>query len=56
MDCRICQLCRESEETGRMLVCDYCDKAYHPHCVRPAMSSVPKVGWKCKVIILFVVL
>lgn len=32
-----------------MLVCDHCDKAYHLNCMRPVMSSVPKVGWKCKV-------
>ncbi|KAL1140884.1 hypothetical protein AAG570_000812 [Ranatra chinensis] len=47
-DCRTCQLCRIStEDSTRMLVCEACDKTYHPSCVRPAMSSVPKVGWKC---------
>ncbi|KAG7524447.1 histone-lysine N-methyltransferase 2C [Solea senegalensis] len=25
-----------------------CDKAYHPHCLTPALDHMPSSGWKCK--------
>ncbi|XP_046682378.1 histone-lysine N-methyltransferase 2C-like isoform X2 [Homalodisca vitripennis] len=46
-DCRICQICRQPEDT-KVMLCETCDKAYHPHCLRPIVATIPKYGWKCK--------
>lgn len=40
---------RKPGDDHKMLMCDTCDKGYHIFCLKPAMSSVPKHGWKCKV-------
>jgi hypothetical protein len=47
--CKICQACRQPGEEGKLLACDTCDKTYHIFCLRPALSSIPKHSWKCKV-------
>lgn len=46
--CRICQVCRQPEESCKVMLCEQCDKAYHPGCLRPIVTSIPKYGWKCK--------
>ena len=40
---------RQPGDDNKMLVCDTCDKGYHTFCLRPAMTTIPKHGWKCKV-------
>lgn len=58
-ECKVCVTCRApaahqgsgSElalDRTKMLVCDTCEKSYHPFCVRPLLANVPKLGWKCK--------
>ena len=47
--CKWCQICRISNHEDRFLLCDVCDCAFHAHCLRPQMASIPKNGWKCKV-------
>ena len=47
--CKWCQNCRQANQDDRYLLCDVCDGAFHAHCLRPQMASVPKNGWKCKV-------
>nr|XP_043900298.1 histone-lysine N-methyltransferase 2D-like [Solea senegalensis] len=49
-ECRVCQSCRlRGEDDGvLLLVCERCDKAYHPHCLTPALDHMPSSGWKCK--------
>lgn len=48
-ECRFCQVCRQPEDDSRLLLCEVCDKAYHSYCIRPAVATVPKLGWKCMV-------
>jgi histone-lysine N-methyltransferase MLL3 len=48
-DCRVCQVCRQPEEDSKVMLCEKCDKAYHPQCLRPIVTTIPKIGWKCKV-------
>ncbi len=48
--CKWCQICRQTNQDDRYLLCDVCDGAFHAHCLRPQMASIPKNGWKCKVI------
>ena len=40
---------RKPGDDSKMLVCDICDKGYHTFCLKPAMTTIPKNGWKCKV-------
>ncbi|CAG9132016.1 unnamed protein product [Plutella xylostella] len=49
--CRVCQVCRldAAPADARPVTCEHCDKLYHASCLRPAMATVPKYGWKCKV-------
>ena len=47
--CKWCQNCRQANQDDRYLLCDVCDGAFHAHCLRPQMASIPKNGWKCKV-------
>ncbi|PHT96527.1 hypothetical protein BC332_34547 [Capsicum chinense] len=47
-ECRVCQVCRQPEESTKAMFCETCDKAYHPTCLRPIVTSIPKFGWKCK--------
>jgi histone-lysine N-methyltransferase MLL3 len=54
--CKLCQACRQPGDESKLLSCDTCDKAYHIFCIRPALSSIPKHSWKCKVCISFFVL
>jgi histone-lysine N-methyltransferase MLL3 len=48
-DCRVCQVCRQPEDDSKVMLCEKCDKAYHPQCLRPIVTTIPKIGWKCKV-------
>lgn len=40
---------RHPGNDSKMLVCDMCDKGYHTFCLKPVMTTIPKNGWKCKV-------
>lgn len=48
-DCRVCQVCRQPEDDSKVMLCEKCDKAYHAQCLRPIVTTIPKIGWKCKV-------
>ncbi|PHU25856.1 hypothetical protein BC332_04188 [Capsicum chinense] len=45
-----CKACDCSEATGKMLICDNCDHAYHLSCCNPRMSikKVPRDEWFCQ--------
>lgn len=48
--CSKCQICRVADNAeGKYLTCEECNKIYHANCFRPAISSIPKFGWKCRV-------
>ncbi|XP_033611222.1 histone-lysine N-methyltransferase 2C [Cryptotermes secundus] len=47
-DCRVCQVCRQPEDDSKVMLCEKCDKAYHAQCLRPIVTTIPKIGWKCK--------
>ena len=46
--CKWCLNCRKSSQDDRYLLCDVCDGAFHAHCLRPPIVTIPKNGWKCK--------
>ena len=39
--------CKECGEGGDLLLCDFCPKAYHMHCLNPPLKAVPEDDWKC---------
>jgi PHD and RING finger domain-containing protein 1 len=45
-DIRLCEVCGESNESGRMAYCHTCNFIYHPECVS-SRESVTLDGWSC---------
>lgn len=45
-DEEMCQIC---DDGGNLIICDKCDKAYHPSCLNPPLSfaDIPKGDWFC---------
>jgi hypothetical protein len=51
-ECKCCQLCGETGDDTKLLVCDSCDKCYHIFCLNSAVGSMNKMNslegaWKC---------
>lgn len=46
---KVCEQCRQIENDDRLLLCDYCDDAYHTYCLKPILVEVPteKEIWAC---------
>ena len=42
-----CCACAKSDRPDVLLLCDDCDDAYHIHCLRPVLLSVPDGDWFC---------
>lgn len=39
--------CKVCDDGGELMVCDRCDTAYHPGCLKPALKSIPEGEWFC---------
>ena len=46
---KVCEHCRKCEHDELLLLCDYCDDAYHTYCLKPVLCEVPneKEPWAC---------
>lgn len=45
---KICEVCEEPKHDDLLLLCDYCDDAYHTYCLKPKLSKVPDEDvWTC---------
>ncbi|KAJ8298926.1 hypothetical protein KUTeg_022986 [Tegillarca granosa] len=42
-----CKICRRKDDDATLLLCDECNQAFHMHCLRPALISIPKGDWHC---------
>jgi len=43
-----CVTCGESSIASKMLICDSCERGYHPDCMRPAQAAIPPgFRWYC---------
>ncbi|KAM0747588.1 hypothetical protein T439DRAFT_292797, partial [Meredithblackwellia eburnea MCA 4105] len=42
VDCKRCEVCDNREDDDGMLLCDSCDRGWHPTCLNPPMLKVPK--------------
>ena len=40
-------LCWMCDDGGDLLMCDSCDRGYHPDCLDPPLSVIPEGEWKC---------
>ena len=41
-DCKKCSGCRISRKNDNdMLICDRCDRSFHPHCCKPPVKKPP---------------
>lgn len=45
---KVCEVCRDFQNEHLLLLCDYCDDAYHTYCLQPKLEEVPKEEvWCC---------
>lgn len=42
---QVCEICYEREPQYEILLCDFCGKAFHFHCV--GLGSIPLEKWLC---------
>lgn len=42
-----CKICRHKGGDAYLVLCDECNRAYHPYCLRPALIDFPAENWKC---------
>ena len=40
----VCEIC---DNGGALIVCDFCSKAYHCHCLTPQLTIIPHGEWFC---------
>lgn len=44
-----CMGCESLEDPSKMLICDFCEGAYHLSCCKPHIRKVPQEKWFCQV-------
>ncbi|XP_065072272.1 tyrosine-protein kinase BAZ1B-like isoform X2 [Rhopilema esculentum] len=42
-----CKICRRKGGDEYLVLCDECNRGYHPYCLRPALLDFPSGSWKC---------
>jgi len=42
-----CEICQKSKDEEKMLLCDYCDLAFHMYCLKPPITTIPEDDWYC---------
>ncbi|XP_030568706.1 supporter of activation of yellow protein [Drosophila novamexicana] len=45
-DCKCCIKCGSSQQPGKMLYCEQCDRGYHIYCL--GVKTVPEGRWSCE--------
>jgi len=43
-----CEICQKTSDEEKMLLCDYCDLAFHIFCLDPPLPAIPDDEWFCK--------
>ncbi|KAL4505289.1 hypothetical protein ABPG72_016356 [Tetrahymena utriculariae] len=48
---KICEVCNDYHHDEQLLLCDYCDDAYHTFCLSPPLKEIPdeEEDWFCPV-------
>ena len=45
---KMCEVCKDIRDDHLLLLCDYCDDAYHTYCLEPKLNEVPQEEiWCC---------
>lgn len=47
IDFTCCEICGQSNNEDRLLLCDGCDLAFHLYCLDPPLDHVPDGSWYC---------
>jgi len=42
-----CEICQKATDEEKMLLCDYCDLAFHMYCLNPPLNAIPEEDWFC---------
>lgn len=42
-----CRVCGSQKDGECLLLCDHCDRAFHPMCIVPALCEIPNGEWVC---------
>lgn len=49
---KTCETCQQIQHDELLLLCDYCDDAYHTYCLKPKLKEVPEEDiWICPICI-----
>ncbi|EGR29795.1 SET domain protein, partial [Ichthyophthirius multifiliis] len=50
---KICEICQDFHNEDKLLLCDYCEDAYHIYCLNPPLNNVPgeEEDWFCSICI-----
>ena len=43
----VCDVCKEGDEDGDLIFCDWCNKGYHAECHDPKLTNIPEGDWIC---------
>ncbi|KAJ3224703.1 PHD finger protein 10 [Clydaea vesicula] len=46
-NCKLCSMCDDAGDEGKMIFCDTCDRGYHTYCVDPPLEGIPEGKWMC---------
>ncbi|KAJ1471430.1 hypothetical protein T484DRAFT_1640036, partial [Baffinella frigidus] len=42
-----CYVCKSTDCSSLMLLCDQCDRGWHTYCLKPPMADIPEGDWSC---------
>ncbi|KAG0209439.1 hypothetical protein BGX28_010322 [Mortierella sp. GBA30] len=47
VNCKTCQKCQSSNNEGKMMMCENCDRGWHCYCLDTPLESVPRHDFYC---------
>eukprot|EP00744_Colponema_vietnamica_P021892 GILI01031363.1.p1 GENE.GILI01031363.1~~GILI01031363.1.p1 ORF type:complete len:312 (+),score=51.99 GILI01031363.1:137-937(+) len=46
-ECEVCCHCKKVSTDQDMILCEACDRCFHPQCLNPPLKEVPSESWYC---------
>jgi hypothetical protein len=47
-NCKVCEVCQETGDEEKLLLCDRCDRGRHTYCLCPPLLNPPEGDWMCE--------